>query len=800
MNEAQSLGRWFDIYAFQIGAPESRKVAILFSNITERVKRQQELSEKVRLLDLSHDAIIVRDVEGRIRYWNHGAEELYGWTREETLGKFSQTLLQTEFPIPIEQITEELHRNDRWEGELVHTKRDGQRITVLVRKTLDRDILGNPAAVLQNITDITARKQWEEALWASEWRMRYAADAARLTFVEVDLADGGARTPENFAAVMGYPPPPEQEADVTAGTRLLLDHVVPQDVARVEAALQEFIGGKPIGTVDYRVLGDDGIERWIESKWSIEFGPEGNPRRSFAINLDITQRKQVEESLHASETRFRAAARIVSSIIWTNNAQGRMEGEQPGWTNFTGQTREEYQDYGWASAVHPDDAQPTLEAWEQAVAQKRLFEFEHRLRRRDGEWRLCSVRAVPLFGENGMTREWVGVHTDITERKRAEVALREAKEAAEAANQSKDRFLAVLSHELRTPLTPVLMMVSALEHDPELRPEVREDMLMIKRNIELETNLIDDLLDISRIASGKLVLKLVPVVLNEAVRRVCDDCRMQMRERGVRLETNLHEEAGCIAADPGRLQQVLGNVLRNAFKFTPEGGTVTVSTARIARDRCEIRVRDTGIGIAPGALAHIFDPFEQGTADITRQFGGLGLGLAIAKALVESHGGSIRAESAGKGRGATFIIEVPGEHTEIETDAPLAALKGGETRRLRLLVVEDHADTARTLRILLAKAGYLVSMASNVSSALALAGREPFDLLISDLGLPDGSGYDVMAGLQKMQPLPGIAMSGFGMEEDFRRSRDAGFNEHLVKPIEVPQLIAAIRRVVQAKP
>ena len=798
-NEVKPMNRWFDVYAFRIGGAESRKVAVLFNNITARMNGEQELSEKARLLDLSHDAIIVRDHEGRIRYWNHGAEELYGWTREETLGKISNTLLQTEFPIPVEQITEELNRNGRWEGELVHVKRDGQRITVLARKTLDRDIHGNPAAVLQNITDITARKQWEEALWASEWRMRYAADAARLTFVEVDLADGGARTPENFAAVMGYAPPPEQEADATAGSRLLLEHVAPADLARVEAALQEFISGKPIGTVDYRVLGDDGIERWIESKWSIECGTDGRPRRTFAINLDITQRKRVEESLHESETRFRAAASIVSSIIWTNNAQGRMEGEQPGWANFTGQIQEEYQDYGWVSAVHPADAQPTLDAWTQSVAEKKLFEFEHRLRRHDGEWRVCSIRAVPLLGEDGMIREWVGVHTDITGRKRAEVALREAKEAAEAANQSKDRFLAVLSHELRTPLTPVLMAVAALEHDPELRPDVREDMVMIKRNIELEVQFIDDLLDVSRIASGKVPLKIEPLDLNGTVCQVCAICRPQLLEQNVRLELDLSEDIGLIAADSARLQQVLWNVLRNAVKFTPEQGTIRVTSTRLGPDRCEIRVRDSGIGIPPATLPHIFDAFEQGNARVTRQFGGLGLGLTISKALVELHGGSIRAESAGHGQGATFIIELPGEQRAVATAAPPAVPEGTVPARLRLLIVEDHDDTARALRRLLAKAGFVVSVAGSVASALALAGRETFDLLVTDLGLPDGTGYDVMAGLQKVQPLPGIAMSGYGMDEDLSRSREAGFSAHLVKPVEVPKLIAAIRRVVEKK-
>ena len=385
--------------------------------------------------------------------------------------------------------------------------------------------------------------------------------------------------------------------------------------------------------------------------------------------------------------------------------------------------------------------------------------------------------------------------TDSTEARAMERRLREAKDAAEQANASKDRFLAVLSHELRTPLTPVLMAVAALEHDPELRPDVREDLTMMKRNIELETKLIDDLLDLSRITNGKLRLALETVDLNEAVRQVCGVCRPQMKERGLRLETDFDPAAGCVSADPARLQQVLWNVLKNAIKFTPENGTIRVTTRHLG-GRCEVRVQDSGMGIAPEVLPLIFDAFEQGHAHVTRQFGGLGLGLAICRALVDLHGGAIRAESEGPGQGATFIIELPDAIGPAAAKSPGGAPAAtGGSRPLRLLVVEDHADTARVLTRHLSRAGFAVITAGDVASATATAEREPFDLLISDLGLPDGSGCEIMRHIRAHRPVPGIAMSGFGMEEDIQRSREAGFAEHLVKPIEVPQLLAAIRRV-----
>jgi PAS domain S-box-containing protein len=425
----------------------------------------------------------------------------------------------------------------------------------------------------------------------------------------------------------------------------------------------------------------------------------------------------------------------------------------------------------------------------------------------DGDGRALAVLTL-YFREAREPSEWelclsdFGTHLTriVLERERGNAALREAKEAAEAANQAKDRFLAVLSHELRTPLTPVLLAVSDLTRDSHLPPEVREDLAMIKRNVELETKLIDDLLDLSRITSGKVELKTEPVDLNAAVREVCGICRPQIISQNVSLEMELSDEAGIIDADPARLHQVLWNVVRNAVKFTPAHGRIWVSTARISADQCEVRVRDTGIGIPPEILPRIFNAFDQGEAHITRQFGGLGLGLAISRVLVELHGGTILAESPGAGQGATFIIGLPGHPTKAAAPLPAVVSAGDHAApSLRLLLVEDHADTAHTLGRLLRAAGFYVIAAADVAGAVAVVEREPFDLLVSDLGLPDGTGYDIMQAVRARRGVPGIAMSGFGMDEDIRRSREAGFAEHLVKPIEVTKLIAAIRRAADKR-
>jgi PAS domain S-box-containing protein len=408
--------------------------------------------------------------------------------------------------------------------------------------------------------------------------------------------------------------------------------------------------------------------------------------------------------------------------------------------------------------------------------------------------RWFEVNAYP------MSRGRLGVFfRDISENKLIEEAMRAAKESAEAASRSKDRFLAVLSHELRTPLSPVLMSVVAMEADPNLPPAFLEEMVMIRRNIELETRLIDDLLDLSRIVSGKLALHLRDVDLNEKIKHVAQICREQILEKGMHLHISLDPRVGTVPGDPSRLQQVLWNVVKNAAKFTPEGGDIYVSTALTSDGCAEVVVRDTGIGLAPEALHSIFDAFEQGSPEITRQFGGLGLGLAISKVLVEMHGGTIRAESKGLGAGATFVVRLP-QAQESRAELALAAAAGDTAgaANVSVLIVEDHADTARILSRLLTKRGYRVRTAGSVQEAIDALGEQTVELIVSDVGLPDGTGYELIRRALDIRPVIGIAMSGFGMEEDILRSREAGFAEHLVKPVDVVQIDESIRRLLKS--
>ncbi|HEY3570195.1 MAG TPA: ATP-binding protein [Thermoanaerobaculia bacterium] len=416
----------------------------------------------------------------------------------------------------------------------------------------------------------------------------------------------------------------------------------------------------------------------------------------------------------------------------------------------------------------------------------------------------------------------VCIARDVSERKAAEDALRNAyqeiqiseeelrvqneellqmREAAEAANRAKDQFLATLSHELRTPLSPVLLLSSTLAEDPDVPPALRHSLAVIRRNVELEARLIDDLLDLTRIARGKLDLRMEVTDARKLIEHtVAIACEREIAAGRLRVRIQLAPGDHRLWADPSRLTQVLWNLLSNAVKFTPVGGVVTVRSS-IGPDRLVLQVSDTGVGIDPDLLPHIFEAFEQGRIRSPRRTGGLGLGLAIGKAIVEMHGGTLTAASQGRGKGATFTLSLPrGRELPAAPEEPQEIQNPkSEIQNLRILLVEDHDDTAEAMAGLLALSGHQVTTARSVSQALAAAAeRDGFDLVISDLGLPDGSGIDLMRELSAHHGLRGIALSGYGMEEDVRQSLEAGFARHLTKPVSLPQLQAALREIAGA--
>ncbi|MGZ5503539.1 MAG: hybrid sensor histidine kinase/response regulator, partial [Chthoniobacterales bacterium] len=376
-----------------------------------------------------------------------------------------------------------------------------------------------------------------------------------------------------------------------------------------------------------------------------------------------------------------------------------------------------------------------------------------------------------------------------------------------AANAAKDQFLALLSHELRNPLSPVIAMVGELEASAADSSEVRQALAVIKRNVELEARLIDDLLDVTRIAKGKLQLSFENVNVHEILQRAYEICREDILAKNLRIEFRLRAESQHVQADPARLQQVFWNLIKNSVKFTPQQGRIIIETFNPSPDKIEIRTTDTGIGIEPEKIDKVFNAFEQGQHSITRRFGGLGLGLAISKAMVAAHGGEIHVESEGKNRGATFIVTLqtvaaPAADTTTHRPAqPSDEAKARmEERAPRLLVVDDHVDTCTGMKMMLERRGYRVTCAHTADEAIGKATEEQFDLVISDIGLPDRSGYELMQELRGTKGMRGIALSGFGMENDVSRARAAGFSEHLTKPINFERLEEVIHSLLEPEP
>ena len=373
--------------------------------------------------------------------------------------------------------------------------------------------------------------------------------------------------------------------------------------------------------------------------------------------------------------------------------------------------------------------------------------------------------------------------------------IAQAEEAAQSANRAKDQFIAALSHELRTPLTPVLALVSYLiKHTSTLPPELRNEIEMIRRNVELEARLIDDLLDVTRISAGKLELALEVTDAHAAVRGALDICAEDIRTKKLTPELDLQASEYWIRADPVRLHQAFWNILNNAVKFTPSGGRITIRSRNDATGDFILAVEDSGIGFEPETCKRMFAAFEQGNRSITREFGGLGLGLTITKNLVEAHRGRLEAFSGGRNAGATFKIALKTVPAEASPAATHRA-RVDHAARLRILVVDDHDDTRRVIGNLLRIKGHEVFTASSVSSALEVLAHEAIDLLLSDIGLPDGTGYELMERAKALQPLTGVAFSGFGMIEDIARALDCGFAYHMVKPLNIEQLESVLRHV-----
>jgi PAS domain S-box-containing protein len=794
-------------------------------DITARKRSETELAESERRTRLLTDAlpalISYIDAELRYRFVNHAYSEWFGHDREEVVGRSVRDVLGPDAFALVEPDLRRALAGERVSYEKTLPYKDGPPRYVEAHYIPHVGEDGAVRGIYVMVHDLTGRRQVEEALKQSE--QRFAAFMNHLP---------GPAWLKDLEGRYVYANP---EAERVFGRRLneLLGRtdadLFPPETARTfhENDQRVIQAGQGIQAIELLRQPDNVEHSSVVSKFAVP-GPDGFIAYVGGVAIDVTDRLAAERALRDSEQRYRFLAESIPQIVYTARPDGVVNYHNQRLLDYLGTTREQMASLGWIHFRHPDDRAEATRRWNRSIATGEPYDCMYRmLRGGDQTWRWHLARAVPMRDEGGEIVMWFGTCTDIDDQKRTEEALVHAKEAAEAAGKAKDQFLAQLSHELRTPLTPVVLAIDSMSRDPSIPAPLRDDLDMIRRNVGLEAKLIDDLLDLTRVTRGKLELRRervdVHAALVHAVRSCTNAQSLPDGEKQVHIETELSAQRHHVQADSARLEQVFFNLLRNAMKFTPDGGSIRVRTLNEAHaDSISIEVIDSGIGIEQDVLPRIFNAFEQGDRAVTRQFGGLGLGLAISRAIVELHGGSIRAHSDGRGCGATFCVELPviapaphrssGALTTTTTTPPPPppmppaaggadgdAATTGEAERLRLLVVEDHAATANMMLRLLGHSRYDVKIARNVAGAQRLAEQNPFDLVVSDLGLPDGSGIELMRTLRERFGLRGIAISGYGMEEDLAQSKAAGFAEHLVKPITFEALEAAIRRVTAEK-
>ncbi len=538
------------------------------------------------------------------------------------------------------------------------------------------------------------------------------------------------------------------------------------------------------------LLARDGTEVPIADSGAPIFDARQRVAGVVLVFRDITEQRQAERAT----SRLAAIVASANYAIVGEDRDNVITDWNPGAESFFGFTAEEMIGRKMSMLAPDGESDPSPAATADLIAGK-TAEFEVRRRTKDGRWLDTVVTLSPIRDDGGRVVGISRMIRDVTERRRHARDLEEARRAAEEASAAKDRFLATLSHELRTPLTPVMASVQRLEQRPDLGPGMAESLAMIRRNVELEARLIDDLLDLTRIVRGKIEIERTPLDLHLVLATVTQNARSEFFARGVRLSSELNASAHFCLGDGARLQQVFWNLLKNSAKFTPAGGSVVVRSENPADGRIRIAVEDSGRGIRPDLLPRLFEAFEQGDVTAVRRGGGLGLGLAIARTLVQLHGGVITAESGGEGRGAVFSVELATTSARPRIALPPAQdpERAASRNRMSILVVEDDLDTADALGRLLEESGFDVRTADSIAAARAAFSQRPSDILVTDVGLPDGSGLDLLGVLRPIQPaLHAIVLSGYGMEEDLNRSRSLGFIDHFVKPINPSRLIAAL--------
>jgi PAS domain S-box-containing protein len=761
--------------------------------------------EQVRLLlESTGEGIYGIDLDGRAAFCNPAGLKLLGYQKAgDVLGKNMHALVHHSRPdgTPYPEEDCPIVRSMR-SGEDAHSedevfwRADGTGFPVEYRSHPVRRG-GRTIGAVVTFADVTARKRSEETVRLRDRSLRAISQGLFIT--DPSRSDEPIiYVNEAFERMTGYDRTEAVGRDIRfldgpETDRLAVEKLRTAYRARTECA------------VELKLHHKDGTPFWCALAIAPVQDPSGRVTHFVGVLTDITGRKQAEESVRRSEQRYRSLVEASASIVWDTPASGEFGDDQQGWADFTGQSAEEVKGWGWLDAVHPDDRSETAQAWARAVRGQAVYQSEHRLRRRDGAYRHMVARAVPIPNPDGTVREWVGVHDDVTERKEAEAALVEAKEAAEAASRSKSTFLANMSHELRTPLNAIIGYSEMLQEEVEDGGETPAsastvaDLQKIQAAGRHLLGLINDVLDLSKIEAGRMDLYLETFDAGEMVRGVAETVRPLVEKNGNALAVSCPADLGPILADQTKARQALLNLLSNAAKFTRDG-TVTLEAARESsggHDGLVFRVRDTGIGMTPEEVARLFRPFTQADASTTRSYGGTGLGLTITRRFCQMMGGDVEVRSE-PGRGSEFTVRLPA--VAAPTPAPEAGDEphpeadpgagGGDL----ILVIDDDPGVRELVRRTLEKEGFRVRLAAGGEEGLRLARRLRPDAITLDVMMPGMDGWAVLSALKSDPALAETPVVMVTIVDDKNLGYSLGAADYLTKPIDRKRLTAVLAK------
>ncbi|MBW4687199.1 MAG: PAS domain S-box protein [Komarekiella atlantica HA4396-MV6] len=763
--------------------------------LQEAMRYEQELRMEAQVAKASLDSVLTSlsdqffrlDREWRYTYVNDRVVEVTGKSREELIGQSIWDL----FPEMVNsQFYTELYR-----VVVEQTPTQFEYFYSPWQRWFENRVYPSESGITIFVTEITNSKQAQEDLREAHVQLESALLAGAVYTWRWNILENRVTTDAAFAHLFGVD---AESAAKGLPIEIFLRAMHEEDRPRVLAAINRAIATGEEYLAEYRVYTGGGEERWVTARGRAEYDTAGRAVAFPGALADITKRRKAEED----RDRFFQLSRDMLAIV---NTDGYFLQASSAWTKTLGYTLEELTTQPYIKFVHPDDQAATQVEAQKLAQGIQTSGFENRYRCRDGSYRWILWSVAPFLEQKLL----YCVARDITERKCAEaerekLLAREqaARETAEAANRVKDEFLAVLSHELRTPLNPILGWSKLLQSRKLDERKTTYALETIERNARLQVQLIEDLLDVSRILQGKLSLNVAPVNLAVTITAALETVRLAAEAKSIQLQTVLEPNIGQVLGDVGRLQQVIWNLVSNAVKFTPQAGKVEV---RLERVDChaQIVVSDTGKGIHPNFLPYVFEYFRQADSATTRKFGGLGLGLAIVRQIVESHGGTVQAVSLGEGQGATFTVKLPlmqqqlRMHQEIRESQPSPDLQG-----VTVLVVDDMADMREYISFILEQEkANVIAVASAAEALSALTQFQP-SVLVSDIGMAEMDGYMLIRQVRSLTSdqggnIPAIALSAYAGEINQQRAIAAGFQIHLAKPIEPDTLIAAIVSIIK---